>query len=97
MHVESVLRYGLPINYVAAIVKPKLKYEKKVKDSLVSAFAHLGGAGGVDQVIEETETVFFFFLKKNQKKNVRLQLDDTPTGQEYYPFVFFQLNLDLIK
>ncbi|KAI1840981.1 hypothetical protein JX265_010453 [Neoarthrinium moseri] len=41
--VESVLRYGLPLEYVPALIVSSPKVSKKVKDSLDKAFSHLGG------------------------------------------------------
>lgn len=76
LHIESVLRYGLPVNYQALVIKPKPKYEKKTRDLLIQLFGHLGGIGGIDTPAEEMAAA---------------------PGQEYYPFVFFNINLDLIK
>lgn len=44
--VESVLRFGLPVNFVSFAVLPTKKSEKKVRDILDSSFAHLVGRGG---------------------------------------------------
>ncbi|CAN8099516.1 unnamed protein product [Discula destructiva] len=41
--VETVLRYGLPLEYVSALVKTTPKQAKKVKTSLDSAYSYLGG------------------------------------------------------
>lgn len=42
--VESVLRYGLPVNFMAVTVKPASGYEKKLRSTLAQMYAHLGGA-----------------------------------------------------
>jgi len=41
LFVESVLRYGLPANYVGIIIKPDLKSTKKTLAILTSHFAYL--------------------------------------------------------
>eukprot|EP00741_Cyanophora_paradoxa_P007830 tig00001215_g7576.t1 len=42
--VESVLRYGLPVNFQAMLLKPKAKTEKKLRETLHMLYSHLGGA-----------------------------------------------------
>ncbi|KAL8371018.1 hypothetical protein RB595_001052 [Gaeumannomyces hyphopodioides] len=41
--VETVLRYGLPLEFVSALVKTNPKLVKKVKTALDSSFSYLGG------------------------------------------------------
>ncbi|KAH6649941.1 hypothetical protein F5144DRAFT_477556 [Chaetomium tenue] len=41
--VETVLRYGLPLEFVCALVKTTPKQAKKVKTALDSAYSYLGG------------------------------------------------------
>ncbi|KAK7970218.1 V-ATPase subunit C [Apiospora sp. TS-2023a] len=41
--VETVLRYGLPLHFVSALVVTNPKLAKKVKSNMDSAFSHLGG------------------------------------------------------
>lgn len=41
--VETVLRYGLPLEFVAALIKATPKQSKKVKGALHDAYAYLGG------------------------------------------------------
>ncbi|KAI8630395.1 vacuolar ATP synthase subunit C [Xylariaceae sp. FL1651] len=41
--VESVLRYGLPLEFVSALVATNSKLVKKVKTALDSAYSYLGG------------------------------------------------------
>mmetsp|Transcript_17656 Transcript_17656/g.34742 ORF Transcript_17656/g.34742 Transcript_17656/m.34742 type:complete len:412 (-) Transcript_17656:411-1646(-) len=41
LFVESVLRYGLPVNFTAALLKPKKKtLEKKVREKLLKLYSH---------------------------------------------------------
>ncbi|EPE26866.1 Vacuolar ATP synthase subunit C [Glarea lozoyensis ATCC 20868] len=41
--VETVLRYGLPLDYVCGLVKTTPKLAKKAKDALDSTYSYLGG------------------------------------------------------
>lgn len=41
--VEAVLRYGLPLDYVSALVKTTTKQAEKVKSALDSSYSFLGG------------------------------------------------------
>ncbi|OAX39006.1 ATPase, V1 complex, subunit C [Rhizopogon vinicolor AM-OR11-026] len=42
LFVESVLRYGLPANYVGLAIRPEPKYTKKTLSVLMSHFSYLG-------------------------------------------------------
>lgn len=41
--VETVLRYGLPLEFVCGLVKTSPKLAKKAKTSLDAAYSYLGG------------------------------------------------------
>jgi len=41
--VETVLRYGLPLDYVCGLIKTTPKLAKKAKTSLDSTYSYLGG------------------------------------------------------
>ncbi|CAN8063917.1 unnamed protein product [Agarophyton chilense] len=41
---ESVLRYGLPVNFEVALLAPKGKSEARLRQELGKMFAHLGGS-----------------------------------------------------
>ena len=44
--VESVLRYGLPVNFQAMVLLPQKKTQKKLRDVLNQQYAHLDSPGG---------------------------------------------------
>ena len=50
MFVESVLRYGLPVNFQGMILLPQKKTQKKLRDSLNQLYVHLDSAGGSGDV-----------------------------------------------
>merc|ERR1719367_1229266 len=44
--VESVLRYGLPVNFQAMILLPQKKTQKKLREVLNQQYVHLDSPGG---------------------------------------------------
>lgn len=44
--VESVLRYGLPVNFQGMVLLPQKKTQKKLRDTLNHLYTHLDSAGG---------------------------------------------------
>jgi len=74
LFVESVLRYGLPAEYLGIIVKPEPKVAKKLFTTLQTTFAYLspkskgaqGGEKGVEDFAGEYQTLmdqdFFDFV-----------------------------------
>ncbi|KAG0005085.1 Vacuolar ATP synthase subunit C [Entomortierella chlamydospora] len=81
--VESVLRYGLPPDFVGFTIKPKPKQEDKILNILTTQYGYLGGSsnrgghGGSshDDTVEEAIPGF--------------------NDKDYKPFVFFSLRLDI--
>ncbi|KAL5289255.1 ATP6V1C2 family protein [Megaselia abdita] len=79
--VESVLRYGLPVNFQAILIQPNKKSMKRLRDQLNQLYGHLdgsaaGGTGGNNDV------------------------DIAGLGfgsSEYYPYVFYKLNIDMVE
>merc|ERR1712200_219687 len=75
--VESVLRFGLPVNFQGMILLPQKKNAKKLREVLNDLYLHLDTTGTLGGS------------------------DDIPVGLgfnqgEYYPYVFFKLNIDMI-
>ncbi|KAF9213849.1 Vacuolar ATP synthase subunit C [Podila verticillata] len=82
--VESVLRYGLPPDFVGFTIKPKPKQEAKILDILTAQYGHLGGSpsnrGGISKGSQEESA------------------EDAIAGfndKDYRPFVFFALRLEV--
>ncbi len=44
--VESVLRFGLPVNFQGMILLPQKKTSRKLRDTLQQMYAHLDSTGG---------------------------------------------------
>lgn len=78
--VESVLRYGLPVNFQAAVVEPSKGSQKKLRAELHKLYIHLDGsaAGPIDSM-EDSPALMSLGVN------------------EYYPYVFFKLNLDFVE
>ncbi|KAL1921837.1 uncharacterized protein VTP21DRAFT_10479 [Calcarisporiella thermophila] len=75
--VESVLRYGLPPDFLCVVLKPRPKSERKLRDKLNDLYGHLGGVHGQTSKKEEDVGAdeFSSLIDKN-----------------YHPYVFFELS-----
>ncbi|KAI9665227.1 MAG: Vacuolar ATP synthase subunit C [Trizodia sp. TS-e1964] len=83
--VETVLRYGLPLDFVCAIVRTTPKHAKSIKSNLDSKYSYLGGnALGKDK-------------KGRTKKDDTSLSTDAGMGLgdegEYTAYVFYELDL----
>lgn len=77
--VESVLRYGLPVNFQAMLLQPNRKSVKRLRDVLNAVFKHL------DEVAAAS-------IMDPGMDIPGLQL----SNQEYYPYVYFKIDLSLL-
>ncbi|XP_058807945.1 V-type proton ATPase subunit C [Phymastichus coffea] len=80
--VESVLRYGLPVNFQAILLRPNKKSTKRLRDVLNQLYAHLdssataGGSGGNQDSVDIPGLGF---------------------GQsDYFPYVYYKINVDMV-
>ncbi|XP_017781427.1 PREDICTED: V-type proton ATPase subunit C [Nicrophorus vespilloides] len=78
--VESVLRYGLPVNFQAILIHPNKKTSKRLRDVLNQLYGHLDssalqGSGNIDSV--DIPGLGF-------------------GQSEYYPYVYYKINVDMI-
>ncbi|CAL8076677.1 unnamed protein product [Calicophoron daubneyi] len=55
--VESVLRYGLPVDFQAVLIKPNKKSEKRLRDVLRQLYSHLDGASASTIVDDDMAVV----------------------------------------
>ncbi|NXP07443.1 VATC2 ATPase, partial [Thinocorus orbignyianus] len=77
--VESVLRYGLPVNFQAMLLQPNRKSVKRLREVLNVVFKHL------DEVAAAS-------IMDPGMDIPGLQL----SNQEYYPYVYFKIDLSLL-
>ncbi|KAI9258026.1 CRE-VHA-11 protein [Phascolomyces articulosus] len=82
--VESVLRFGLPIEFVAVTIAAEPKFEVKVDQTLVEQYGHLGGVHGLNKQRQETNTEE---LLDHELQSVN--------SAGYRPYVQFELEFDL--
>ncbi|MGH0149718.1 UNVERIFIED_CONTAM: hypothetical protein FKN15_052003 [Acipenser sinensis] len=77
--VESVLRYGLPVNFQALLLQPNKKSMKRLRDVLNALYKHLdsvAAASVADAVVD---------------------IPGLSVGnQDYYSYVYFKIDLNLI-
>ncbi|CAH3194373.1 unnamed protein product, partial [Porites evermanni] len=81
IHVK-VITYGLPVNFQAMLLQPSKKTHKKIKDMLDSCYQHLDNQG-FSSSMYDTQTLDIPGLSLSQ--------------QEYYPYVFYQIKLDVME
>ncbi len=83
--VESVLRYGLPVNFQACVIKPQKKNAKKIRDQLEHLFSGLNADAGGNH--------------KNSKQVDALAeaMPGMLGADNYYSYVFFNLNLEFAE
>lgn len=81
--VESVLRYGLPLDFVNAVIRSKSeKYAKKVKSNLEEEFGYLGGNA----------------FGRDKKGKIKDDVADVTAGVhglqvDYSPFCYFEFEV----
>lgn len=80
--VESVLRYGLPVNFVAALIKPGRGADKKLHELLHTAYAHLAGDSFGDGGDEGSG-----------KRNPGAAALGMGSDADFHPYVFLPLSL----
>ena len=78
--VESVLRFGLPVNFQGMVLNPQRKQVKKLRETLNDLYLHLDSAAGLGggEEIPGTE-------KLNKTKYFRLRLSDKVGTEDLGP------------
>lgn len=79
--VESVLRYGLPVNFQAILIHPSKKNTKRLRDVLNQLYGHLDGSAASSG--GNADNVDIPGLGFGQS--------------EYYPYVYYKLNIDMVE
>lgn len=78
--VESVLRYGLPVNFQAVLLQPHKKSStKRLREVLNSVFRHLDEVAAASML------------------DAAMDIPGLPLhNQDYYPYVYFRIDLSLL-
>lgn len=79
--VESVLRYGLPVNFQAILIHPNKKNTKRLRDVLNQLYGHLDGSAA--STGGNADNVDIPGLGFGQS--------------EYFPYVYYKLNIDMVE
>ncbi|XP_050456748.1 V-type proton ATPase subunit C isoform X1 [Cataglyphis hispanica] len=78
--VESVLRYGLPVNFQAILLHPHKKCARRLRDILNQLYAHLDSSATTAQ--HNQDNVDIPGLGFGQS--------------DYYPYVYYKINVDMV-
>ncbi|KAL2730971.1 V-type proton ATPase subunit C isoform X1 [Vespula squamosa] len=78
--VESVLRYGLPVNFQAILLQPHKKSMKRLRDVLNQLYAHLDSSATASS--QNQDSVDIPGLGFGQS--------------DYFPYVYYKINVDMV-
>uniref|UniRef100_A0A915LAE3 V-type proton ATPase subunit C n=1 Tax=Romanomermis culicivorax TaxID=13658 RepID=A0A915LAE3_ROMCU len=84
VHVKA---YGLPVNFQPVLVLPNKRHQKKLRELLNQLYAHLDASGNASSS----------GVSANMDMTDELPALMSFGQQEYYPYVFFKINIDLIE
>lgn len=79
--VESVLRYGLPVNFQAIILHPNKKSTKRLRDVLNQLYSHLDGSAQAPSSIADNVDIPGLGFGQS----------------EYFPYVYYKLSIDMVE
>ncbi|XP_076659518.1 V-type proton ATPase subunit Vha44 isoform X2 [Halictus rubicundus] len=81
--VESVLRYGLPVNFQAILLHPHKKCARRLRDVLNQLYAHLDSSATGSSA--------------SQGNQESMEIAGLGFGQnDYYPYVYYKINVDMV-
>lgn len=78
--VESVLRYGLPVNFQAMLLLPQKKTTKKLRETLNQLYQHLDSSGTSVGSTSEADVPAGLGFGQS----------------EYFPYVYYKMNIDMV-
>lgn len=81
--VESVLRYGLPVNFQAILLHPHKKCARRLRDVLNQLYAHLDSSATASTAAQHNQD--------------NLDIPGLGFGQsDYFPYVYYKINVDMV-
>ncbi|KAL0108456.1 hypothetical protein PUN28_015182 [Cardiocondyla obscurior] len=80
--VESVLRYGLPVNFQAILLHPHKKCARRLRDALNQLYAHLDSSATGTTAQHNQDSVDIPGLGFGQN--------------DYFPYVYYKINVDMV-
>lgn len=81
--VESVLRYGLPVNFQAMLLLPNKRTSKKLRETLNSLYGHLDGTGPGGAEADRDDVA----------SNLQATLGGAG-GADFFPYVSYRIMVD---
>lgn len=81
--VESVLRYGLPVNFQAMLLLPNKRTQKKLRETLNQLYGHLDGSGPGGAEADHADVV----------SNLQATLGGAG-GADFFPYVSYRIMID---
>lgn len=80
--VESVLRYGLPVNFQAMILVPNRRSQKRLREVLKQLYQHLDNSS---------------LMGMDCESQMMVDIPGMNMGSaEYYPYIYYRISLDLL-
>ncbi|XP_050590305.1 V-type proton ATPase subunit C isoform X1 [Bombus affinis] len=81
--VESVLRYGLPVNFQAILLHPHKKCARRLRDVLNQHYAHLDSSATTSSGAQGNQD--------------SVDIPGLGFGQnDYFPYVYYKINVDMV-
>ncbi|XP_012163853.1 V-type proton ATPase subunit C isoform X2 [Bombus terrestris] len=81
--VESVLRYGLPVNFQAILLHPHKKCARRLRDVLNQHYAHLDSSATTSSGAQGSQD--------------SMDILGLSFGQnDYFPYVYYKINVDMV-
>ncbi|XP_076233630.1 V-type proton ATPase subunit Vha44 isoform X1 [Calliopsis andreniformis] len=81
--VESVLRYGLPVNFQAILLHPHKKCARRLRDVLNQLYAHLDSSATATSAAQANQD--------------SVDIPGLGFGQnDYFPYVYYKINVDMV-
>ncbi|TPX32899.1 hypothetical protein SmJEL517_g04043 [Synchytrium microbalum] len=95
LNVESILRYGLPPDFQAMVIKIKPKMERKIKDIMTSFYARLAGGSGGTGGAAKSGKGWMGSSSQPQEEAIEDNLQMLIGEKEFTPFVMFAARSEL--
>ncbi|KAF3420858.1 hypothetical protein E2986_01011 [Frieseomelitta varia] len=81
--VESVLRYGLPVNFQAILLHPHKRCARRLRDVLNQHYAHLDSSATASSATQGNQD--------------NVDIPGLGFGQnDYFPYVYYKINVDMV-
>ena len=94
-------RYSLPVNFQAVVMKPNKKAQKKLTETLNQLYGHLDSRYIESEAEVSTSRLGKTSTQPHAHTHTPQQIDVPGLAglgqQDYHPYVFFKVNLNLLE